>query len=56
MRYEVELVDPHGEDPNEKMKERIEAGGKQGKVLHSIIPNFSRVLIIWQIPGKEQRG
>ena len=56
LKYEVERVDPHGEDPGGKIKDRIEAGAAQGKTLVTVIGLFNENLLVWQLPSREQRG
>ena len=56
IKYEVEHVDPHGEDPGKKMADRITEGGLQGKTLVTVIGLFNENLIVWQLPTHEQRG
>ena len=56
IKYEVERLDPHGEDPGGKMKECIEAGAAKGWTLVAVIPFFSENQVVWQLPTREQRG
>ena len=56
VKYDVERVDPHGEDPGGKIKDRIEAGAAQGKTLVTVIGLFNENLLVWQLPSREQRG
>ncbi len=56
VKYDVEIIDPHGEDPAGKMKDRIEFGASQGKVLVTVIPFFNQNMIVWQVPSRETRG
>jgi hypothetical protein len=56
IKYEVERVDPRGEDVATKMSERLNAGGAKGWTLVNLTFNFSEILIFWQLPTRETRG
>ena len=48
----VEIIGKHAElSPGQYLKETIERGEKQGKVLTAVVPYFDEICIVWA-PGK----
>ena len=55
--YEVERVDPRGEDPSVKLKTQIEFGANEhGWQLVNVIPLFNEILLVWDKGGAQPGG
>ena len=50
IKYEVEHVDP------DELTAQVQRGGIQGNTLVAVVPVNGSLALVWQKPGREQRG